>query len=99
MTRLQKFLNWLKGLFIHSKEESIKMSEALSDTAVAQQVTTEQAAVVDPAPVVAASLTPASEAKTGVADFEAALKFVEDGVEKLGDAAKDELVALAKKYL
>jgi hypothetical protein len=43
--------------------------------------------------------TPATEVKTGVADFEAALKFVEDGVVRLGEAAKDELKELAKKYL
>lgn len=37
--------------------------------------------------------------KAGVADFEAALSFVESGVAQLGEAAKDELKELAKKYL
>lgn len=43
--------------------------------------------------------TPVEEVKTGVSDFEAALAFVESGVAQLGDAAKDELKELAKKYL
>lgn len=41
----------------------------------------------------------ADEVKAGVADFEKALEFVESGVAKLGEAAKDELKELAKKYL
>lgn len=41
----------------------------------------------------------AAAVKAGVADFEAALAFVESGVAQLGEAAKDELKALAKKYL
>lgn len=41
----------------------------------------------------------AIEVKAGVADFEAALSFVESGVAQLGEAAKDELKELAKKYL
>ncbi|QAB30909.1 hypothetical protein [Pantoea ananatis] len=47
----------------------------------------------------AAEVAPSVEAKDGVHDFEAALHFVRDGVKKLGDAAEDELIALAKKYL
>ncbi|MBE5254528.1 hypothetical protein [Mixta mediterraneensis] len=43
--------------------------------------------------------SPAAEVKAGVKDFEAALAFVESGVAQLGEAAKDELKALAKKYL
>ena len=43
--------------------------------------------------------SPAAEVKAGVKDFEAALTFVESGVAQLGEAAKDELKALAKKYL
>lgn len=31
MNRLQKFLNWLKGLFIHTKEEKTEMSEPLNE--------------------------------------------------------------------
>ncbi|TKI02779.1 DUF1177 domain-containing protein [Martelella alba] len=55
------------------------------------------APVVDPATT--AQPTPAQEAKTGVADFEAAYKFVVAGIEQLGAGAEDELKALAKKYL
>lgn|GEM_PF-5277237 len=35
----------------------------------------------------------------GVKDFALAFSFVEQGIVKLGDAAKDELIALARKYL
>ncbi len=74
------------------------MSEPLVD-AVSQPAV----AVVDsvgPAPVsVVVDPTPAVEAKAGVADLDAALNFIESGVAQLGDAAKDELKALAKKYL
>lgn len=35
----------------------------------------------------------------GVKDFGRAFNFVEQGVIKLGDAAKDELIELARKYL
>ncbi|MGC6389664.1 hypothetical protein ACMV8I_18665 [Ewingella sp. S1.OA.A_B6] len=66
------------------------MSEPLVDTAVVDNV-------APVAPAVAAA--PAVEAKAGVADFEAALSFVESGVAQLGEAAKDELKELAKKYL
>jgi len=48
---------------------------------------------------VPAVTTPTAEVKAGVQDFEAALTFVESGVTQLGEAAKDELKALAKKYL
>lgn len=34
-----------------------------------------------------------------VKDFVQAFNFVESGVEKLGEAAKDELIALARKYM
>lgn len=50
-------------------------------------------------PVEVAPETPVEEVKAGVADFEAALEFVESGVAQLGEAAKDELKELAKKYL
>ncbi|MBZ6385134.1 MAG UNVERIFIED_CONTAM: hypothetical protein MIL04_03225 [Klebsiella aerogenes] len=43
--------------------------------------------------------TPVAVVKTGVKDFEAAFNFVEQGVAQLGEAAKDELKALAQKYL
>lgn len=50
-------------------------------------------------PVEVIPATPVEEVKAGVADFEAALAFVESGVAQLGEAAKDELKELAKKYL
>lgn len=61
-----------------------------SDTAP-EATTTVQTVIVDPIPV--------AVVKTGVKDFEAAFAFVEAGVAQLGDAAKDELKALAQKYL
>ncbi|MDF7627704.1 hypothetical protein PUG46_00305 [Erwiniaceae bacterium L1_55_4] len=88
---MTKFLTWLKSLFIHPKEESIQMSEPLNDATTVQPVASE--------PVTSEVITPTAEVKAGVQDFEAALQFVLDGVEKLGNEAKDELVVLAKKYL
>ena len=85
---MQKLLNWLKGLFLHPKETNTMTDTVVEVPAVA--ATTEQAT---------AAATPAAEAKAGVQDFEAALAFVESGVKQLGEAAKDELKALAKKYL
>lgn len=88
---MSKFITWLVSLFIHPKEENNQMSEPLNDATVVQPVAA--------APATAEVITPATEVKSGVQDFEAAMNFVVDGVEKLGDAAKDELIALAKKYL
>lgn len=88
---MTKFLTWLKGLFIHPKEESNQMSEPLNDATTVQPVAA--------APVTAEVVTPAAEVKAGVQDFEAAMAFVESGVAQLGAAAKDELKSLAKKYL
>ncbi|WP_394551445.1 hypothetical protein C1N58_12450 [Pantoea sp. SGAir0180] len=88
---MSKFITWLISLFIHPKEENNQMSEPLNDATVVQSVSA--------APATAEVITPATEVKSGVQDFEAAMNFVVDGVEKLGDAAKDELIALAKKYL
>lgn len=45
------------------------------------------------------SVTPAVAVKTSVKDFEAAFNFVEQGIAQLGEAAKEELKALAMKYL
>ena len=50
-------------------------------------------------PAVETQAAPVVEVKTGVKDFEAAFTFVEQGVDQLGVAAKDELKALAQKYL
>lgn len=71
-----------------------EVSEPIADTTV---VTSDPTAVTADTATMAA--TPAAEVKAGVQDFEAALAFVESGVAQLGAAAKDELKALAKKYL
>ncbi|WP_158784621.1 Ig domain protein group 1 domain protein [Pantoea sp. BAV 3049] len=86
---MTKLLNWLKGLFIHSKETNT-MTDTVVEVPAVSTATTEKPTV---------ATTPAEEAKAGVADFEAALAFVESGVAQLGEAAKDELKALAVKYL
>lgn len=89
---IKRFLTWLIRIYFkpaHAETQTpevIAMSEPLVDE-VAAPVT----AVVAP--------TPVEEVKVGVADFEAALAFVESGVGQLGEAAKDELKELAKKYL
>ncbi|MGK3126362.1 hypothetical protein ACCY16_19765 [Candidatus Pantoea formicae] len=49
-------------------------------------------------PAVAASAVQ-QDISASVKDFTQAFNFVEQGVEKLGVAAKDELIALARKYL
>ena len=54
--------------------------------------------------VAVASSAPVADAvsqdiNASVKDFTQAFNFVESGVEKLGVAAKDELIALARKYL
>ncbi|MHB9807027.1 hypothetical protein [Pantoea ananatis] len=88
---MSKFITWLISLFIHPKEENNQMSEPLNDATVVKPVSA--------APATNQVITPAAEVKSGVQDFEVAMNFVVDGVEKLGDAAKDELITLAKKYL
>ncbi|KTS33140.1 hypothetical protein NS389_14495 [Pantoea dispersa] len=52
-----------------------------------------------PVAATAASDAVAQDISAGVRDFVQAFSFVEQGVLKLGSAAKDELIALAKKYL
>lgn len=79
---------WLWLTTKHQKETPVTDITA-SDTA--PEATTVQTVIVDP--------TPLAVVKTGVKDFEAAFAFVEAGVAQLGDAAKDELKALAQKYL
>lgn len=89
---IKRILLWLISIYFKQATtetktpEVEKMSEPLVD---------EVAAPVD----VVVALTPVEEVKAGVADFEAALSFVESGVAQLGEAAKDELKELAKKYL
>ncbi|MGP4140996.1 hypothetical protein [Sodalis praecaptivus] len=79
--------------WLTTKSEETKVTDT---TAASTEV--EQPAIVDTGTEIAVE-TPAAEVKTGVNDFEAALAFVENGVEQLGDAAKEELKVLAKKYL
>ena len=92
---IKRILLWLISIYFKPATTDTKtpgvetMSEPLVD------------AVAAPAAVVNVTVTPAvaDEVKAGVADFEKALEFVENGVAKLGEAAKDELKELAKKYL
>ena len=58
-----------------------------------------QPATVAPAPASAAASAVQQDITAGVKDFALAFSFVEQGVVKLGDAAKNELIALARKYL
>lgn len=61
---------------------------------------TEPVAAVEDAPdTKAEDSTPVAKVKAGVKDFDAALDFVERGLAQLGEAAKDELKTLVKKYL
>jgi len=81
-------LKWLLTKSEPSTRENIVSDITASDSTVVAQEQTE--------PVQAG---PEVEVKTGVKDFEAAFTFVEQGVAQLGAAAKDELKALAQKYL
>ncbi|MBU9823178.1 hypothetical protein J1782_25130 [Rahnella sp. BCC 1045] len=103
---ISKILAWLFAFFytpvpnkVIQPPEVETMSEPLVDEVAAPVV----APVVEAAPaaVVSVTVTPAvaDEVKAGVADFEAAFSFVESGIAQLGEAAKDELKELAKKYL
>lgn len=73
------------------------MSEPLNDVPISDSSST----ALSTATVATSTVADVAsvETKDGVHDFEAALHFVRDGVKKLGDAAEDELIALAKKYL
>lgn len=68
----------------------------MSDLTAADSATTSAPSTGD---VTAQSVTPAVALKTSVKDFEAAFNFVEQGIAQLGEAAKEELKALAIKYL
>lgn len=89
MNILKRAWQWL--LIKHQKEI------AVTDQVV--EVPNEGAVQVEVQPATVVVADPAAEASSGVKDFEAAWEFVETGVAKLGDAAKDELKALAVKYL
>ena len=95
---IKRFLAWLKTIYLkpaHAETQTpgVTMSEPLVDATV------EQPSVPPVVTAVAADPNPAAEAKAGVADLDAALNFIESGVAQLGKAAKEELKALAKKYL
>ncbi|WP_208951204.1 hypothetical protein, partial [Rahnella sp. ChDrAdgB13] len=100
----KRFLAWLKSIYIKpaTAETTTPKVTTMSDIPVdvAAQPTVAVVDMVAPAPVaVAEDPTPAAEAKAGVSDLDAALNFIESGVTQLGEAAKDELKELAKKYL
>lgn len=78
-----------------TKAEPATRETTMTETTATDSATTDT--VSEPASVNGA--TPASEVKAGVKDFEAAFTFVEHGIAQLGEAAKDELKALAQKYL
>lgn len=105
---IKRFLSWLKTIYLkpaqaETQTPGVTMSEPLVDATVEQP----SVAVVDNVAPVAVQAAAdegragysVAEAKAGVADLDAALNFIESGVAQLGDAAKDELKALAKKYL
>ncbi len=92
---IKRILLWLISIYFKQATTETKSSEVepMSEPLVD--------AVAAPAAVVNVTVTPAvaDEVKAGVADFEKALSFVESGVAQLGEAAKDDLKELAKKYL
>ncbi len=87
---INRFLNRLKSIYFKPAQAETQTPEESAMSDIPVEVTA-QPVTVNP--------TPSAEVKAGVADFEAALSFVESGVAQLGEAAKDELKALAKKYL
>jgi len=93
MNILKRAWQWL--LIKHQKENTVTDQVVEVPAADTDPV---DAATAETAPSVTEE-SPAEEVKAGVQDFEEALAFVESGVAKLGEAAKDELKELAKKYL
>lgn len=106
---IKRFLAWLKTIYFkpapaatHTPEVNIMSDVPVSDSQpAAGQIIGSDGEVNIQAPVIniTGSFSPAAEVKGGVADLDAALNFIESGVAQLGDAAKDELKTLAKKYL
>ncbi len=84
---IKRILLWLTSIYLKPATTETKTPEV--------EIMSDQPVVV---PAVVSSAV-ADEVKAGVADFDAALSFVESGVSQLGEAAKDELKELAKKYL
>lgn len=73
-------------------------AEPKTKESTVSDITASDSTVTDEQPVTAQA-APVSALKTGVKDFEAAFNFVEQGITQLGEAAKDDLKALALKYL
>ncbi|MGA7507156.1 MAG: hypothetical protein WBW72_02420 [Erwinia billingiae] len=84
---------WLCLTTKHQKETPV--TDITASEIAPEAASAVQAVAVDPTPIPVT----VGVVKTGVKDFEAAFAFVEAGVAQLGDAAKDELKALAQKYL
>lgn len=88
---------------------SVAAEPAATEAAPAAAPEAVPAAPTEASPPAAAEAVPAAAAQEvsqarqdvteGVKDFAQAFSFVEQGVIKLGDAAKDELIDLARKYL
>lgn len=76
-----------------------KSEPATKESIVTEQVQTAEVATASPVASTTESVTPAVEVQTGVKDLKAAVAFIEAGIEHLGEGAKDELIALAQKYL
>ncbi|THD53199.1 hypothetical protein ERD95_06075 [Enterobacteriaceae bacterium ML5] len=98
---IKRILLWLINIYFKpvTTETKTPEVETMSDLSVgdsqpAVEVVTKVTTDSDPTAVQAVA-----EAKAGVADLDAALNFIESGVAQLGEAAKDELKELAKKYL
>lgn len=89
---IKRILLWLISIYFKPATTETKTPEVET---MSEPLVDEVAAPV----AVAVAPIPAEEVKAGVADFEKALSFVESGVAQLGEAAKDELKELAKKYL
>jgi len=100
---INRFLAWLKSIYFkpvvadNNTSEVQLMSEPIVDTAVGSA--SSDTVIANAVHAAGAGQSPVVEVKSGVADLDAALAFIESGVAQLGKAAKDELKALAKKYL
>ncbi len=102
---IKRFLAWLKSIYFKPATADIKIPEVIVMSDIPVDLASQPASgqIISADGVVniqaAADQSPVTEAKTGVANLDAALHFIESGVAQLGEAAKDELKALAKKYL
>ncbi|TKI03564.1 hypothetical protein [Martelella alba] len=104
---IKKLIAWFYAIYFTpvaaTPATETQPSEVKTVTDITASDTTTAQTAVDPTvavdPTATIQPTPVQEVKTGVADFEAAYKFVVAGIEQLGAGAEDELKALAKKYL